>query len=354
MNTTMKRILLAVAVGAMATMGIARADDTNKPAQAATPPAPPPKIQFDKTVYDFGPTSFVDSVTGTFTFQNTGPGELKVGKPQPSCGCTVASVKPDVLKQGEKGELVFKVNLGAARGQIEKHITVPSNDPQSPSISLSIKANVKQVVEVSPAQVPVGAIRPGVVTNVTVTVRRTDGQKLAISNIQPSNKQLLTRVEPAEGTNDQSAKITITIKGEGRPRILNDNVKVFIEGVTQPVATVAIVGQLLGDVSVSPEQLYWPITDPSRVPPANVEAQTIRRVAVTSTRPEQSLEVKNLSSSLKDLSVELVTVQTGKTYSVVARFAETPKESERGTISFETNTSTQPKITIPVTVTVLK
>jgi hypothetical protein len=90
------------------------------------------------------------------------------------------------------------------------------------------------------------------------------------------------------------------------------------------------------------------------VPPANVEAQTIRRVAVTSTRPEQSLEVKNLSSSLKDLSVELVTVQTGKTYSVVARFAETPKESERGTISFETNTSTQPKITIPVTVTVLK
>src|SRR2546427_309371 len=29
-----------------------------------------PKIQFDKTVYDFGVTSLVESVTGTFTFQN--------------------------------------------------------------------------------------------------------------------------------------------------------------------------------------------------------------------------------------------------------------------------------------------
>jgi hypothetical protein len=354
MNTTMKRLLLAAAVGAMATMGIARADDTNKPAEAAKPPGPPPKIQFDKTVYDFGPTSFVDSVTGTFTFQNTGTGDLKVGKPQPSCGCTVASVKPDLLKQGEKGELVFKVNIGAAHGPIEKHITVPSNDPQTPSISLSIKADVRQVVQVSPSQVQVGAIRPGMITNVTVTVARTDGQKLVIINTQPSSKQVRTSVEPVEGSTNQSAKLTITIEGEGRPRILNDNVKVFIEGVTPPVATVMIVGQLLGDVSVSPEQLYWPITDPSKVPPANVEAQSIRRVAVASTRPEQCLEIKNLSSSLKDLSVEVVTVQTCKTFSVVAKFAETPKESERGTISFETNTPTQPKITIPVTITVLK
>jgi len=348
----MKRILLAVAVGAMATMGIARADDTNKPAEAAKPL--PPKIQFDKTVYDFGVTSFVSSVTGTFTFENTGPGELKVGKPQPSCGCTVASVKPDVLKQGEKGELVFRVNLGAARGPIEKHITVPSNDPQSPSVSLVIKADVRQIVQVSPAQVPVGAIRPGVITNVTVTVHRTDGQKLVISNTEASGKEVRARVEPIEGSNDQSAKLIITVEGEGRPRLINDNVKVFIEGVTEPAATVTIIGQLLGDVSVSPQQLYWPITEPSRIPAASREAQTMRRVAISSTRPDETLEVKNVSCSLKDLSVEIVTVEPGKNYSLVAKFAETPKESERGTISFETNTSMQPKITIPVTVTVLR
>lgn len=362
---------MAVALFAMATIGVAHAEATNKPAEAAKPPvpapgtnsaaeaakppAPAPKIQFDKTVYDFGSTSFVDSVTGTFTFQNAGLGELKVGKPQPSCGCTVASVKPEVLKPGEKGELIFKVNVGAAHGSLEKHINVPSNDPQSPTVNLSIKADVKQVLEITPGQISLGGIRQGAITNVTATLRRTDGKKLAISSTQPSSKLVRARVEPVEGSNDQSsAKIVIEVEGEGTPRMLSENVKVFLDGITQPATTITINGRLLGDVTVSPEQLYWPITDPSRAPAANADAQTIRRIAVTATRPDQPLEIKNLASSMADLSLEVVTIETGKTYSVVAKFTEMPKQSERGTISFETNMSVQPKITIPVTVTVLK
>src|SRR5271163_4192441 len=145
-RTTMKRQLLAVIVMAMATVGVARADGTNTPAAAATPPAAAPKIQFDKTVYNFGTTSLVDSVTGTFTYQNVGTADLNIKKPQPSCGCTVASVKPDVLKPGESGQLVFTVRVGGQRGQLEKHITVPSNDPQAEKVSLSIKIEMKQVI----------------------------------------------------------------------------------------------------------------------------------------------------------------------------------------------------------------
>lgn len=337
----------------MATIGVARADQTNAPTEPAKP-APAPKIQFDKTVYDFGSTSFVDSVTGTFTFSNTGAADLKVGKPQPSCGCTVASVKPEVLKPGEKGELVFKVNVGAAHGALEKHITVPSNDPQTPSINLAIKADVKQVIEMTPPQITLGAIRQGTITNVTVTLHRTDGKKLAISTTTPSSKQVRARVEPVEGSNDESAKVIIEVEGEGVPRPFAENVKVFLDGITQTAATIPISGRLIGDVAVSPEQLYWPVSDPAHAPVANPEAQTIRRIMVTSTRPDQPLEIKNLVSSLKDISLELVAIETGKTYSVVARLAESPKESERGTISFETNASTQPKVTVPVAITVLK
>ena len=279
---------------------------------------------------------------------------MKVGKPQPSCGCTVASVKPDVLKPGEKGELIFKVNIGVAHGNLEKHITVPSNDPQSPSVNLSIKVEVKQVLEVAPTQISLGGIRQGAITNVTATLRRTDGKKLAISSTQPSSKLVRARVEPVEGSNDQSAKIIIEVEGEGTPRMLSENVKVFLDGITQPATTISINGRLLGDVTVSPEQLYWPVTDASHTPPPNADAQAVRRIAVSATRPDQPLVIKNVASSLKDLTLEVVTIETGKTYSVVAKFTETPKQSERGTISFETNMSVQPTITIPVTITVLK
>jgi uncharacterized protein DUF1573 len=347
----MKRELLAVAVFAASTMGVARAQVTNTPAATTNAPTTAPKIQFDKTVYDFGTTSLVDSVMGTFTFQNTGDGDLKMGKPQPSCGCTVASVKPEVLKPGEKGELVFKVNVGAAHGSIEKHITVPSNDPQNPKLSLSIKADIKQILEVTPTQVSLGAIRSGATTNMTVTVHRTDGKKLVISETQPSSKDVKATVEPVQG-DAQSAKLTITVTGEGTPRRLSDQVKVFLDGITQPAATVTVFGQVLGDVTISPEQLYWPVT--SQASSNSLPVPPPRRITVTSTRADQPLEIKNIATSLTNMTVQIVTIEAGKTYAVVAQLASTPTTSERGTISFDTNTPIQPKVTIPVTITVIK
>jgi hypothetical protein len=339
---------------ALATVGVARADGTNTPAVAATPPAAAPKIQFNKTVYDFGTTSLVDSVTGTFTYQNVGVADLKMSKPQPSCGCTVASVKPDVLKPGDKGELVFTVRVGGQRGRLEKHITVPSNDPASPTVSLSIKIEMKQILEATPQQFALGSLRQGATTNLSVVLRRTDGQKLVVAKTEPSSKFLTAHVEPVEGSDGQSVKLVIDAHADGAPRAINENVKVFLDGISQPAVTVLVNGRLLGDVVLDHEQLYWPITDSSHTPAQDAQSLPVRRITVSSSRSDQPLQITNLSTSLTNLTVELVTVETGKVYNVVAKLTESPKQSERGTISFDTNTSVQPKIFIPVTIIVLK
>jgi hypothetical protein len=324
---------------------------TNPPAAAVTPPVPPAKIQFDKTVYDFGTTSLVDSVTGTFTFHNVGTGDLKLGKPQPSCGCTVASVKPDLLKPGEKGELVFTVHVGGMRGHLEKSIKVLSNDPQNSSVSLGIKVEMKQIVEVTPSSFNIGNLRQGETTNLSVVLRRTDVQKLVIAKVEPSSKMLSARVEPVEASNGQSVTLLIDVRPEGAPHGFNDNVKAYLDGVSQPVATINVSGHLLGDVLLDLERLYWPVMGSTN---AQTETPPERRIKVTSARTNQPLEITNLTTSLTNLTVELVTVETGKEYTVIAKFAETPQRSESGTISFNTNTSLQPTVTIPVTVVVLR
>ncbi len=339
---------------AVATIGSARAEGTNAPGTntpsvAATAPAP--KLQFDKTVYDFGTTSLVDSVTGTFTFQNTGAGDLKIEKPQPSCGCTIASVKPDSLKPGEKGELVFTVRVAGQRGPLEKHITVPSNDPLTPKVSLSIKAEMKQVLDVTPPNIQLGNIRQGTITNLTVLVHRADGKKLVLSKAEPSSKLLRTRIEPVEGSSNQSANVIIEVESEGTPRQFSENVKLSLEDVAQPVAVITVNGRLLGDVLVDPTMLYWPITDTSST---NSGALPVREIKVSAVAPGQPLEIKNLTTNMKDLNLELVTKDAGKAYVVVAKFTQMPKQSVQGAISFETNISSQPKMTIPVTVTVLR
>ncbi len=349
----MKREFLAAVLFAVATVGVVRAEGTNAPAEAAKPPAGgTPKIQFDSTVYDFGKTSLVDSVTGTFTFHNAGDGELKIQKPVPSCGCTVASVKPDTLKPGEKGELIFTVRIAGARGHLEKHINVPSSDPQSPNVNLTIKADAVQLVEVNPAQIMVGDIRPGMTTNLVVQVQRTDGNKLSITNSDASGNLVKVRMVPGESNN--IAKAVVEVVGEGAPRRFSEQVRLFMDGAAQPVASFSVVGRVVGDVNITPESLFWGVTDPEHWPGSYPEAMTTRRVTITATQPDKPLEVENVTSSIKELSVELVPVEKGKTYTMVATLGEVPKESQRGTISFDTNMPGQPKVVVPVTVNVMK
>jgi hypothetical protein len=352
----MRREFLATVLWAVATIGSARAEGTNVPGTNTPPvaaPAPAPKLQFDKTVYDFGPTALVDSVTGTFTFQNTGEGDLKIQKPQPSCGCTVASVKPDLLKPGEKGELVFTVRVAGQRGALEKHITVPSNDPQAGRVSLSIKVEMKQIIEITPQNIQLGNLQQGTTTNVTVLVRRTDGKKLVISKAESSNKLLQVHVEPVESSSNQSANVILEIQNEGVPRQFSENVKVSLEGITQPVGVITLNGRLLGAVVVDPVMLYWPITDTSST---NSEALSLpaREIKISAARPDQPVEIKNLATNMKDLNLDLVTKDAGKAYVVVAKFASIPKQSMQGVITFETNAASQQKVTVPVTVTVLR
>ena len=351
----MKRELLAVALIVIATMGVARADGTNKPTVSSQPPTPstnnpakpppPPKIQFDKTVYDFGTTSLVDSLTGTFTFHNAGTGKLKVANLRP-----VASVMPEVLKPGEKGEVVFKLNIGGEHGTIHKYITVPSNDPQTPSISLLIKVEIKEILDISSPSIQLGNIQPGTITSVPVLVRRTDGKKLVISKAELGSKLLRTRIEPVESSNNRSANVIIEVENEGTPLQFNENVRLFLEGIPEPVSVIIVTGRLLGDVTADPATLYWPMTGAALT---NSEALPAREIKVSASRPNHPLEIKNLTTNIKDLKLELVTKAAGKTYVVVARFTQSLKHSVQGEISFETNLPGQPKVAIPVTIAVL-
>ncbi len=326
------------------------------PTEAAAAPAPSgpaPKISFDQTTYDFGTTSQVDQVAGKFTFKNSGEAVLELKKPTTSCGCTVAKLQPETLKPGETGELSFTLNIGMSKGHIEKHITVPSNDPQTPSVNLTIKADIKPTFEINPQQINLGDLHQGITTNAVVTIKRVDGKKLAISKVEPSNPTLTAKIQPSENPDEQSAQILIEAKADGAPRRFTDSVKIFTEATDKPAFIVTVVGRVIGDIALTPEALFWGISDPSNWPGPSPEVMTTRKVTVASTKNEP-LELRNVTSTVKELTLEVETVETGKTYTVLAKLSQPPAESERGTISFETNYASQPKVDLPVIINVLK
>jgi hypothetical protein len=321
---------------------------------AAALAAGAPKIQFEQTVYDFGKTSQVATVSGVFKFKNIGDGILKVEPPKPSCGCTLAELKPDTLAPGATGDLPFTLNLGLYRATLEKHIAVRSNDPQTPEVSLTIKVDYTPLYDINPMILAPNLAFGVNDTNLFTTITRTDGKPLRILRLDASKPWITAKVEPGAKADDATARIRVAIQREGPPRRFNEFVQVYtVEQTNSPVSSIYVYGQIMGEVSLSPEALYWSIPDATNAPAERPEALVLRRVTIRSA-DGKAIELKNPQSTIKGIKVELVPKEAGKVYELVARLEEVPTSTVTGNVSFETSVAAQPKIEVPVIVNVFK
>jgi len=313
-----------------------------------------PKIQFDQTLYDFGKTSQVTTVSGVFQFKNTGDGILKLQPPKPSCGCTVAALKPDTLAPGASGELSFTLNLGFSRATLEKHISIRSNDPKTPEVSLTIKADYTPLYELTPMTLsPNLAFGVNEAEQVT-TITRTDGKPLRITRLETSKPWITATVEPGAQADATATRIRVAIKRDGSPRRFNEYVHIYGGDQTNtPVSSIFLYGEVMGEVSISPEALYWSLTDTAKTPSVVPKELATRRVTIRSASG-QTLELKNPQSTLKGLKVELVPKEAGKVYELIARLDEVPASTVSGHVSFDTSVAEQSRIELPVIVNVFK
>ena len=312
-----------------------------------------PQIQFDQTVYDFGKTSQVTTVSGIFKIKNVGDSVLKLEPPKPSCGCTAAEVKPDTLAPGASGLLPFTLNLGFYRGNLEKHITVRSNDPKTPEVSLSIKVDYTPLYDLSPLTLAPNLKFGMAETNLFTTITRTDGKPLQITRLEASKPWITASVVP--GQNDpNSARISVTVKRDGTPRRFNEYVHVYTSDASNaPASSLYLYGEIAGEVSVAPEALYWSITDAAKTAADRPDDAIIRRVSIRSADGEP-LALKNLESTVKGISVQLVPNTADQSYELVARLDDVPTSTISGNVSFETSVSAQSRIELPVIVNVFK
>ena len=342
------QFMVAIMIGASLAMG--RADEVVK----TEPPAGNgPKIQFDRMVYDFGSTSLVQQLTGTFNIANTGTAPLTLGNPKTSCGCTIAALTTDKLAPGEKTELSFTMTVGnTSPGPVEKHITVPSNDPKNANAQLTVKADIVTVFEYNPQMLNVGDIHLGVTTNFVIQIKRTDGKPLGITKVAANGDYLHPQLEPvADQTNTVAVRVEIV--ADGAARRFNNFINVMGTDANRPLLMITVSGRIVGDIVLHPPQLYWGIPDPENWPGLLGPAATQRRIQVSSGAADQKLEISNISCTVPEVKITLTSAD-GKTFEIVAVINKVPKESVEGWIKFETNFPRQPIVEIPFTINVYR
>ncbi len=103
-----------------------------------------PRLQLDKTNFDFGNVKEGNLVETDFVITNTGKQDLNIRKTKANCGCTVSTPEKDTLAPGESSKIKVTFNTKGRRGNQYKTVTIFSNDPLAPTQTVTIKGEVKE------------------------------------------------------------------------------------------------------------------------------------------------------------------------------------------------------------------
>lgn len=104
-----------------------------------------PEIEVIPTFIDLGDVT-KEGFNYTFTVKNIGDKPLKIERVSTSCGCTLATIKSELILPKEGADLLVTFNPKLmdeeVKGKISRIIFIKSNDPENPDVEIKITANV--------------------------------------------------------------------------------------------------------------------------------------------------------------------------------------------------------------------
>lgn len=181
-----------------------------------------PRISFEQVVHDFGIVSPETTSLGEFAFKNTGTGTLKIEEVVPGCGCTVPSLDKTEYAPGESGTLALKYLSDSQFGPVTKQLTVRSNDPTNPQVTLTVNAKIAAKVDYEPKVLSLG-LRQENAGCPAITLVSVDNQPFSITHFTSTGNSISADFDPAE----QATSFVL------QPKVNLDNLEKTLNGVIE-------------------------------------------------------------------------------------------------------------------------
>src|SRR5437660_8172359 len=108
------------------------------------------ELKWEQTAVELHPARGDKQAIGHFKYQNAGKTPVHFKSVHASCGCTAAQSQKEQVGPGEKGEITATFNIGDRTGTQVKTVTVETDDPAHAVTVLTLKANIKQILDVQP------------------------------------------------------------------------------------------------------------------------------------------------------------------------------------------------------------
>lgn len=156
-----------------------------------------PAIACDEPTFNFGEKDNNQEVEHTFVVRNAGDLTLEIGTIRPTCGCTVASVSRNQVPPGETAELTAKLSLRGRQGPQHKTISVQSNDPKTPTLTLVLEGTAVAELRVTPTQIFFGRVTTDAAVTGTVEIVLDTTNVVTVTKAESDSPNLGVVTEPS-------------------------------------------------------------------------------------------------------------------------------------------------------------
>ena len=313
-----------------------------------------PDIQFEVKAYDFGRLMEGEKTEYSYRFRNAGGEPLIIGDIRTSCGCTAALVSAKRVAPGEEGEIRVTFDSSGRPGKTHKTITVWSNDPDTPKVTLTLSGIVWSEVEITPRRIGFGYVdratlestsgkeekREGLRTWKEVHVKFPTDPKLHVTRVVATSNALEVEVMPRDAEDSGEDVVRIGITPEAPIGPLTEEVTIFTTSKVKPTVSVWVRANVRGDLVVTPRSLALRVS--------KKDTSYVRQVFVWK-KGKKDLRVVAVEDRTGIFTANVVELKSGEKYRIDLTLKSDAKAGPiKGKVIVRTNYPEQPEVEISV------
>lgn len=203
-----------------------------------------PILAVDKPVFDFGTIPQGKKLNHVFKLINKGDSPLTITKTRTSCGCTVANVSSKTIEPGNSTELKITFDSASFGGKVTKTITVESNDPATPTTTLTIKGTISEDLVVTPRQLNLGQTKAGNSKELSVNLENHGDRTIRILSVTTPMTQVKATTKKQTLKPGEKTEVTVTVTPRPEDRFLSGFLVVATDIPGKPEITVPLYGSV--------------------------------------------------------------------------------------------------------------
>jgi len=307
-----------------------------------------PALVVASKVMDAGTVSQGTTVDAVFDLVNEGDTKLVIKAVRPTCGCTVADFDKEIAP-GATGHIKAKLDTKDFSGPISKSILVMTDDPQSPTVTLVIKANIRPFVEILPRPlIRFNAVLNEPMNQTFIVVGADPEAALTVRSVESSVPFLATSMrqlggdELIEGKSKSQYEITLSLTDDAPVGPVNAVLSVNTDLKEAPKVPVKVYGVIRALIHVTPSQVQFGSVEAKSRPGRNL-------IVVNNRTDGTRVEITGAKVDDPAFDAQVTTIEQGRRYQVtVVIKADADPGSRDATLTLTTTDKDFPTVTVPV------